>query len=75
MESKVITYLTQWNTHPTMPWGHKTQYTFSKQQNFIYLNIKKQRHYLSMWVHLLSYGFSSGCLYGCESWNIKKAKY
>ena len=32
MESKVITFLTQWNIHPTMPWGHKTQHTFSSKK-------------------------------------------
>ena len=38
-------------------------------------HIKKQRHYLSMKVHLVKAMVFPVVMYGCESWTIKKAEH
>ena len=39
-------------------------------------HIEKQRHYfVNKGLSSKGYGFSSGVMYGCESWTIKKAEY
>ena len=39
------------------------------------LHIKKQRHYLSIKVHLVKAMDFPVVMYGCESWTIKKAEH
>ena len=48
---------------------------FLKKKKKLMTTAKKQRHYFAdKRPSSQGYGFSSGIMYGCESWTVKKAE-
>ena len=57
------------------PWNLKTLAPWKKSYDQPRQHIKKQRHYFAnKGPSTQSYGFSSGHIYGCENWTVKKAE-
>ena len=59
-----------------MPWGHKTQHTFSSKNKSSFISILKSRDTtLPTKVHLVKAMVFPVVTYGCESLTIKKAEH